>query len=495
MSESVEICYAPELARAMALSYEAGGEDSLEADAIERKLKAKFKEELNLQYFRKAIKAIRESLKRLAAPVYKAPGGWEGQLILKENKYGAGTPAPCVTNALLYFENHPDWRDKLAWNEFTGEPLVKEDLPFPVTVKAGEPIRDHHDTLVQSWLERETQDHKWSIDTVRRAVDCWSKAHSFHPIKDYLNSLPAWDGVKRLEGWLHKYCGADPEDNDDSKDALARAAFISAIGERWWISAIARIFQPGCKVHHVLVLEGGKGIGKTTLTEIIFGEWRARILGDVTTKDNQALLSAGVWGVLMDEMDVLGKSEMRSIKSWVTADFEKFRPTWGHRHEKHLRQCVFIANVNNDDWALEEDRRWWPVACKRDFDLDGLQRDRDALMAEALHLYRAGHRWHFHKDEDADLIVTAKQEQSARVAENVNATSFLSAAHACAGLSTTFPGSASVEEIMNNLKVPLGRERAGLAPQCGKALSQAGWRRERPRDDSGVQRVRYRRPD
>jgi predicted P-loop ATPase len=135
------------------------------------------------------------------------------------------------------------------------------------------------------------------------------------------------------------------------------------------------------------------------------------------------------------------------------------------------------------------------VSCKRDFDLDGLQRDRDVLMAEALHLYRAGRRWHFHKDEDADLIVTAKKEQSARVAENVNATSFLSAAHACAGLSTTFPGTASVEEIMNNLKVSLGRERAGLAPQCGKALTQAGWRRERPRDDSGVQRVRYRRPD
>src|SRR5208282_5489515 len=146
----------------------------------------------------------------------------------------------------------------------------------------------------------------------------------------------------------------------------------------------------------ILVLEGAKGIGKTTLAEIIFGEWYAVILGDVTTKDNQALLSAGVWGVLMDELDVLGKSEMRSVKSWVTRDFEKFRPTWGHRHEKRDRQCVFIANVNGSDWALEEDRRWWPVACRKAFDLDGLRRQRDNLMAEALHLYRAGTRWFFH---------------------------------------------------------------------------------------------------
>jgi predicted P-loop ATPase len=356
---------------------------------------------------------IQEETNRYSKPK-SDPEDWQSRLIRREN----GNPAPCVTNALLYFENHEDWAGKLAWNEFTGEPLVKGDMPDPVNLTAGEAVRDHHDTLVQSWLERETYDYKWNIDTVRRSADVWAKAHSFNPVKDYLNGLAPWDGVRRLNRWLFDYCGAGPAEVDDTTDSIALASFISAIGQRWWISAIARVFEPGCKVHHVLVLEGAKGIGKTTLAEIIFGEWYAVILGDVTTKDNQALMSAGVWGVLMDELDVLGKSEMRSVKSWVTRDFEKFRPTWGHRHEKRPRQCVFIATVNGSDWALEEDRRWWPVACRKMFDLDGLRAQRDNLMAEALYLYRANTRWYLHAEEDAELINTAKLEQAARVPED-----------------------------------------------------------------------------
>ena len=57
----------------------------------------------------------------------------------------------------------------------------------------------------------------------------------------------------------------------------------------------------------------------------------AIIHGDVNSKDNMALLSAGVWGVVLDEFDVLSKSEMKSVKSWVTEEFAKFRPVWGHR--------------------------------------------------------------------------------------------------------------------------------------------------------------------
>jgi hypothetical protein len=485
----VEACYEPELARLFACAYLQRGESVLEADELEAKLKSRFGKDFNLHRFRKGVKAIQEQIAAEARPV--SGSDWTSKLIRKPPSFTQA--APCVTNALLYFDNHEAWAGNLKWNEFTGEPLVTGDLP--IGLAAGEPVRDHHDTLVQSWFERETQDYKWTIDTVRRSADCWAKANSFHPVKDYLNGLPAHDGVPRLETWLQRLCGAGPSESNDSDDAIALNNFISAIGVRWWISMIARIFEPGCKVHHVLVLEGAKGIGKTTLAEIIFGEWYAVIVGDVTSKDNQALLSAGLWGVLMDELDVLGKSEMRSIKSWVTRDFEKFRPTWGHRHEKRPRQCVFIATVNGDDWALEEDRRWWPVACKKAFDLDGLRAERDLLMAEALHRYRDGQRWYLHPDEDRELIVTARQEQSTRVTENVNAVSFLSAAHACAGLSHEFPGTCSVEEIMNNLKVPLGRERFSLAPQCGKALTQSGWKRERPRGDDGVQRVRYRKPD
>jgi hypothetical protein len=479
-ANSVDACYNSELARDFAIAYASDPEVVIEADNCESRLKAKYPD-LNLIRFRRGVRAFRDQFAQ-AATGFSGVEGWEAELIRHQTKDGPGAPAPCVTNAMLYLENHEDWAGRMKWNSFTGEALVVKDLPPPVNLKKDEPVKDHHDTLVQSWFERETRDYKWSIDTVRRSVECWMKAHSFNPVHDYLNGLPAWDGVERLPSWLMTYCGAGMPD-DDSAAALKLNDFISAIGERWWISAIARAFDPGCKVHHVLVLEGAKGIGKTTLAEIIFGKYYAVILGDVSSKDNQALMSAGVWGVLLDELDVLGKSEMRSVKSWVTRDFEKFRPTWGHRHETRQRQCVFIANVNGDDWALEEDRRWWPVACRKAFDLIGLRRDRDLLMAEALHKFRSGVRWHFDAEEDATIISTAKVEQAARVPDNVLGKTFLDAAEHVAEnqMVSALIGSASVAEILQHLNIPLDR-RKGLQQDVGKSLRAAGWTIYQPRD-------------
>lgn len=412
---------------------------------------------------------------------------WQQNLIWK-----SGIPAHCVSNALMYFDNHPDWKNKLVWNEFTGELLVKSDLPFPVCLKAGEDIRDYHDTLIQTWFERETRNPKWGIDTIRRAVDCYAKQLSFNPIKDYLNGLPEYNHKPRLATWLRDYCGAGPAKDADEEESLKLADLISAIGTRWWISMIARAFEPGCKVDHVLVLEGAKGIGKTSLASVIFGGYHAIIHGDVNSKDNMALLSAGVWGVVLDEFDVLTNSEMKSVKSWVTEEFAKFRPVWGHRHEKRLRQCVFIATVNGDDWAKEEDRRWWPVTCGV-IDFEGVRRDRDLLMAEALYRYRAGERWYLHSEEDAELIKTAKAEQLARVPDNVLANLFVTAADSVADGQkiTALIGSASVAEILENVKIPYEKRKTFQA-EVGRVLKQHGWNQRRARVGGDQQRRWFR---
>jgi putative DNA primase/helicase len=410
---------------------------------------------------------------------------WQKDLI-----YKSGIVAHCVSNALSYFNNHPDWKGKLAWNEFTGELQVRDKMPFPVSLTAGDEVRDHHDTLIQTWFERETRNPKWGIDTIRRAVDCWAKQNSFNPIKDYLNGLPEWDRVPRLDRWLMKYCNAGPAKDMDSEEALKVSDFISAIGARWWISMIARAFEPGCKVHHVLVLEGAKGIGKTSLASVIFGGYHAIIHGDVNSKDNMALLSSGVWGVVLDEFDVLNKTEMKSIKSWVTEEFAKFRPVWGHRHEKRPRQCVFIATVNGDDWAQEEDRRWWPVACG-DIDFEGVKRDRDLLMAEALFRYRAHERWYLHSEEDKELIETAKGEQLARVPDNVLAPLIIEKAiEVCEKQTGILYGSASVADILTEIGLS-PEKRQSIQSQVGKVLRSAGWKKITPRI-KGKQSRRYR---
>lgn len=451
-------------------------------EVIKKRFQAKFRAEFSTTEMKARLEAEVHRLKREAQTMKaedKERRGhrWEDGLLRKSTRDpdSPGAVLPCEHNAILYMTNHKDWKDSLGYDLFTDTHLVLK--PLPIGVNQGEPLQDHHDTLVQAWFQNNTNESAWRLDTVRRAIDCAAKANSSHAVKDYLAGL-VWDGVERCPTWLEYYCGAGPAEGSDAVGDLATVAFIRAVAVRWLISVVARIIDPGCKVDHVLVLEGMKGIGKTSLVDILFGGRFVMISGDVASKDSQILVS-GNWGVLMDELDVLGKSEMRAVKSFVTRQTEKYRPVFGVKLVDRPRQCVFIATVNGDDWALEEDRRWWPIACHGMFKLAELKCDRDQLLAEAVARYIRGERWHLDPDEDAALIETAKQEQSARVQESVNDGYYVRLANSCL-LKTSIPRTVSIEEIFNAMSPsPNLGDRRRYQGEAGKALRQSGWVRER----------------
>jgi putative DNA primase/helicase len=68
----------------------------------------------------------------------------------------------------------------------------------------------------------------------------------------------------------------------------------------------------------------------------------------------------------------------------------------------------------NDDAYLKDatgGRRFWPVRCGSLIDYEGLERDRDALWAEALELYRANQTWW---PQEQTFLVDASEEQADR---------------------------------------------------------------------------------
>ena len=85
--------------------------------------------------------------------------------------------------------------------------------------------------------------------------------HSYHPIKEYFDSLPPWDGKQRAETILINYLGAD--DNE----------YTRAVTRKTLCGAVSRIKHPGIKFDNILVLNGDQGIGKSTLIEKLGGEW------------------------------------------------------------------------------------------------------------------------------------------------------------------------------------------------------------------------------
>jgi predicted P-loop ATPase len=107
------------------------------------------------------------------------------------------------------------------------------------------------------------------------------KNHAFHPVIDYLSSLKH-DGKARSGTWLATCLGAE------------QTAYNETVGRAMLIAAVARIFQPGCKVDTVPIFEGAQGARKSTAVKALFDPWFSDELADLGSKD-AAMQTRGVW--------------------------------------------------------------------------------------------------------------------------------------------------------------------------------------------------------
>jgi predicted P-loop ATPase len=327
-------------------------------------------------------------------------GDWRSRLIYNRE----GDLVACFDNAALMFEHSGDWDGVLGLNEFTGGYHVLRAPPSPVHLPVGQEVTDAFDTEVTRWLERKGVMLKPT--GVHAVINIVAERNPFHPVRDYLNSLPPWDKVERLGTWLCHYCGVLHSDTEPHE-------FAMAAGRKFLISAVARVLQPGSKVDHVLVLEGPQGRGKSTVVRILAGdEFYSDQLGDLDSKDASMQLR-GTWIMELAELGALLRTESARSKAFFTRQTERFRLPYGRRVVAVPRQCVFIGTINSDVYLLDEsgNRRYWPVYCTGPIKLDELRRDRDQLLAEALYAYRENEHWWL---EDQSLIAEAIAEQAAR---------------------------------------------------------------------------------
>ena len=199
-------------------------------------------------------------------------------------------------------------------------------------------------------------------------------------VLDYLNQI-SWDGVPRLDTWLVAYIGT--EDTE----------YTQAVGPRWMISGVARIYEPGCKADCVLVLEGPQGILKSSAFAAIGGAWYTNDVAALgTTAAQEQIL--GNWIVELDELEAVTRArDVVAVKAFVSRSIDKFRLPYGHRSHAHPRQCIFGGTTNRETWMRDETggRRWWPVRSGL-IDIDALRQDRDQLWAEARDRYLTGER-------------------------------------------------------------------------------------------------------
>ena len=164
-----------------------------------------------------------------------------------------GKPIPNVANAIIALEHDADIRDALSYDEMLRAPILVHQPGIPIGGETVEPrpLTDEDVTDIQKWMQHAGLE-RIPRGTVRDAVELCAQRQSFHPLRNYLDRLK-WDGTPRINVWLITRLGAENTD------------YVHFIGQMFLISMVARIFEPGCKADHMLVLEGQQGILKSPL--------------------------------------------------------------------------------------------------------------------------------------------------------------------------------------------------------------------------------------
>ena len=321
--------------------------------------------------------AVREILDH--GKVVAMPEAWKKNLIASAN----GSLKPSIANALTYFRHDPAWRGVLARDTFALRTVARRKTPWGFSGAWTE----QQDTLACEWLAH--QGVFVSTDVAAKAIETVATEQAFDSLNEWLDSL-VWDRKSRVATWLPDYVGA------------AENGYSCNVGMRTLIAAIARAKRPGCKVDSVLVLEGRQGVGKSTVGRILGHLWYSDDMSEMGSKDS-IMQTAAAWVVELAELDALSRSEQSRIKAFISRSTDRFRPPYGRRIVEVPRRSIFIGTTNNGAYLRDETgaRRFWPVQCG-DIDLAGLERDRDQLWAEAVHLFNAGEPWWISDETEAE---------------------------------------------------------------------------------------------
>lgn len=309
---------------------------------------------------------------------YSDPLAWLEEL---ETTKG-GAYKETVGNFHLIFTHDPRFTH-IAWNEHARQLEVRDPqlLPWKQTQPGW---TENDDAQLKTTI---AADYKgiYSPTKMNDALQAAAAERSFHPVRDYFNQLPPWDGIQRLDTLLVDVLGA--EDTE----------YTRAVTRKTLVAAHRRTFHPGVKFDQVLTLVGPQGIGKSTIFARLAGQWFSDSLTITDMKDKTAAEKLdGNLIVEISELAGMRKAEAEPVKGFISRTEDKYRPAYARAVRAHPRQCVIVGSTNAEEGFLRDPtggRRWWPVHVKgqtstRAHDLD--QATIDQVWAEARHYDKKG---------------------------------------------------------------------------------------------------------
>lgn len=294
------------------------------------------------------------------------------------------------------FCNMIEFTSPVPWN-----PLDPAELPADGRYF----IRDTDYAQFRLYIET-TYGMRFRVADYTDAFNILAQRQHYHPIKDFIRGLPVWDNTPRVDTLLHDYLGAD--DNIYTREVMRKTL----------CAAILRIYRPGVKFDTMPVLNGPQGIGKSTLLARLGGEWFNDNVSLLGTRDKSAAEGLQMsWLVELSEVDGgLRRSDLESVKAFLSRTIDVYRPAYGRTVEKHPRQCVFFGTANSENGYLSDltgNRRFLNVRCKKDSEKhpwDLTDDDIRQIWAEVK--FRVSHHESLILSAEAQKIAEREQDQA-----------------------------------------------------------------------------------
>ena len=319
-------------------------------------------------------------------PIASAPKpSWIGRL----HHTREGEVHPTLANALIIMAHDPVFRGLFGHNTFTDRrvllrcPPPSEDNGFLMPGPWPRSWYDEDISLVQAYMQR-VWAPRFQRNVIADAMAVTAMSGPFHPLRDWLDGL-AWDGTPRIDKWLFAAFDVRNEFLPGSEEYSAKVAYFQAVGAKFLIAAVRRIRSPGCKFDSMLILEGPQRIGKSTALMTLFGReyFSDAVPPDLANRD-AAIALHGLWCLEFAEIDHLVRTEVETIKAFLSRAVDHYRPVHGRDFVDVPRQTLLAGTTNSDDYLRDAtgNTRMWPVPCQC-ADVAWIELNREQLWAEA----------------------------------------------------------------------------------------------------------------
>lgn len=307
-------------------------------------------------------------------------GDW--RLGLRRNSR-TGKPTDDIVNWDLISNNDPSFTG-LYFNELSLAIETSTDLPWRKLTAGRETFTSGDRSSLALYIER-TYDIRPARSYLDDLVNDRALNHRINPVLEYLKGLK-WDGVSRIETCLP---GVTP------------TPFTRMAARKSLVAAVARMYQPGVKWDHMLVLYGPEGMGKSRWIDLMSRGYSVN-LGRISDKDTLIAMQRA-WIMTADEGHSLRKADFDAQKEFLTRTSDVFRMPYEREAQVHKRHMVIWGTTNDEVFLRRQEgnRRFLIVRCQQKANEETLLPEYiDQVWAEAVHLYHRGEQLWLAEEED-----------------------------------------------------------------------------------------------